>query len=95
MQVVEGLDFDRSWLQDKLEPNDYFARALESGVARRHAWVRAENEANRQMVGEVWCEGDELWYWRNRINGGISGTDGLVLLRNGEVVRVWCNGIIL
>jgi hypothetical protein len=95
VQVFALSEFDRSWIQEKLEPEDYFTRLLRSGVALRNAWMREDIESNRQMVREIWCEGDELWYWRYRINGGISGIDGLVLLRGGEVVRAWCNGRIL
>ena len=95
MEVADRSDFDLSWIQDKLDLEGYFAGLLRSGVATRHEWVRKDIERNRELVREVWREGDELWYWRYRIGGGVSGSDGLVLLRGGEVFRVWCNGRIL
>jgi len=95
MELADIASFDLAWLQDKLDPDVYFEGLLQSGVARRHEWVRQEILRNQNLVRQVWCEGDELWYWRFRIQGGISGSDGLVLLRNGRVFRVWCNGRIL
>jgi hypothetical protein len=95
MQASEVTGFERSWLQDRLDPEEYFARLFHSSVAQRRSWVREQIETNQQMVREVWCEGDELRYWRFRIGGGVSGADGLALLRNGEVVQVWSNGRIL
>jgi hypothetical protein len=89
MEALDAARFDRSWLQQRLEPDEYFGRLLESSVAKRHTRVREEIETNRRLVNEMWCEGDQLWYWRFRIDGGISGSDGLALLRAGEVFRVW------
>lgn len=95
MQVMAEAHFDRSCLEFKLDPEHYFTKLLESGAAKRHASMREEFENNRKMVQKVWREGDELWYWRYRIDGGISGSDGLVVLRHGEIVQAWCNGCIL
>ena len=95
LQVGDPTEFDRSWLEERVDPEEYFSRLLERGVAQRTSWVRDEIEADCQLVREVWSEGDELWYWRFRIRGGISGIAGLVLMRNGEVFRLWCGPRIL
>jgi hypothetical protein len=95
MEIADTTDFDLSWLEQKLEPESYFTGLLQSRVARRSEFMRKEIERDRELVREVWHERDELWYWRYRIGGGISGADGLVILRDGKVHTVWCNGRIL
>jgi hypothetical protein len=87
MEVVNPATFDRSTLRERLEPpEEYFARLLGSGVAQRHAWAREMLVAQRELVREVWQDGDELWSWRTTPRWGACG---LVVLRGGEVVRVW------
>jgi hypothetical protein len=95
MQALNIAGFDRSRLEVRLEPKAYFTRLLESGPALRRAWIREDIENRRKLLTEVWRDGDEVWYWRYRIDGGISGSDGLAIVRNGELAYVWSFGFIL
>jgi hypothetical protein len=95
MEPVAAKDFDRAWLVTRLQPREYFARCLQSSLAQRREWYREWVEGNQAKVQEVWQDGDELWYWRYRIDGGISGSDGLALLRADKVVNIWYYATIL
>jgi hypothetical protein len=87
VELVDPAVFDRSTLRELLEPPEaHFARLLGSGVAQRHAWVREMLATERELVREVWQDGDELWRWQTTPQWGACG---LVVLRAGEVVRVW------
>jgi hypothetical protein len=87
VEVIGSTTFDRSTLRERLEPPEvHFARLLSSGVAQRHAWARQILVAQRELVCEVWQDGDELWSWQTTPHGGAFG---LLVLRGGDLVRVW------
>jgi hypothetical protein len=61
VEVIDPATFDRSKLRERLEPPEaHFARLLSSRVAQRHGWVREMLAAERDLVREVWQDGDEL-----------------------------------
>ena len=86
MEIIDPATFDRSTLRERLDPpQTHFARLLSLGVAQRTAWVRELLAAERELVSEVWQDGDELWRWSTA--PPYWGACGLVVLRADEVVR--------
>jgi len=93
--MIEGRkDFDRSWLQTKLDPHEHFAHLLGSRLAERSPPFREGIEENRAQILDVLRDGDELWYWRLVIGQGPSGADGYAILRGGEIAHVWTRACI-
>jgi hypothetical protein len=87
------VQFERAWLVGRIDWEEHFRRLLGSPSAARSEVYRKAVEQDRAEVAQLFRHGDEVWSWRS--SSSPSFEYGIALLRAGDVVRAWSEGLTM